>query len=75
MTCQFNVAVRLYQGLKLELLHTVQYPKYCTGSQSMLNWPIAKDMQHIQEKCKKVGITWFKRIEKSVRREDKKQIA
>ena len=70
--CQFNVAVRLYQGLKLEQFHTVQYPRYCTRSQSIPNWPIAKDMQNIHEKCKKVGITWFKRIEKSVRREDKK---
>ena len=72
MTCQFNVAIRLYQGLKLELLHPVQYPRYCMGSQSIPNWPIAKGMQNIHEKCKKVGITWFKRIEKSVRREDKK---
>ena len=38
MTCQFNVAVRLYQRLKLELLHPVQYPRYCTGSQSQIHF-------------------------------------
>ena len=34
LTCPFILTIRLYQGLRLELLHLVQYPRSCTGSQS-----------------------------------------
>ena len=34
LTCPFILTIRLYQGLRLKLLHLVQYPRYCTRSQS-----------------------------------------
>ena len=61
MSWHFTGAIGCFQRLRFVLLHTVQYPRYCTGNESQIflirasavGFPYAKCILHLAYKPKK----------------------